>query len=92
MPDYRDEYRSEWNAEMREALRADAEKLAQLTGEDHTPEFLVDCEACDGKGYIARTVHVYEAGCGFSHPDVEEKPCEACGGNGWFVLEAEGDR
>ena len=28
--------------EMMDALRADAEKLGQLTGEDHTPEFLFD--------------------------------------------------
>lgn len=78
--------------EMMDALRADAEKLAQLTGEDHTPEFLADCEECDGTGVIASTIHVYEPGCGFSHPDVEEQPCKACGGNGWFVWEAEGDR
>ena len=73
--------------EMRDALRADAEKLGHLTGEDHTPEFLADCEACDGRGYIPRTIRVYEGGCGFSHLDVEEAPCEACGGNGWFLLE-----
>lgn len=78
--------------EMMDALRADAEKLGQLTGEDHTPEFLFDCNVCGGTGYLAETVHVYEAGCGFSHPDVVEKPCEACGGNGWFVGEVEGDR
>lgn len=78
--------------EMQRALMLDAEKLGHLTGEDHTPEFLADCEDCGGHGYIAHTVHVYEAGCGFSHPDVEEKPCQACGGNGWLVIEAEGDR
>lgn len=77
--------------EMRDALRADAEKLGHLTGEDHTPEFLFDCEACGGKGYIAKTIHVYEPGCGFSHPDVEETPCQACNGNGWFVCESDGD-
>jgi hypothetical protein len=80
-----------FNKEMMDALRADAEKLGHLTGEDHTPEFLFDCEACGGQGYIARTVQVYEAGCGFSHPDVEETPCQACGGNGWLVGEAESD-
>lgn len=78
--------------EMMDALKADGEKLRQLTGEDHGPEFLFDCEACGGEGYIARTVHVYEAGCGFSHPDVEETPCQACRGAGWFVGEAESDR
>lgn len=28
---------------MQDALFADAEKLSQLTGEDHTPVFLADC-------------------------------------------------
>lgn len=73
--------------EMQKALMLDAEKLGHLTGEDHTPEFLADCEACDGKGYIPRTIHVYEAGCGFSHPDVEEVRCQACNGAGFFVIE-----
>ena len=76
--------------EMQDALRADAEKLAHLTGEDHAPEFLFDCEDCSGQGYIARTVNIYEAGCGFSHPDVEETTCKACNGVGWFIGEAEG--
>jgi DnaJ-class molecular chaperone len=79
-----------FDKEMMDALRADAEKLAHLTGEDHTPEFLADCEACAGRGYTQRTIHVYELGCGFSHPDVAEDPCQACGGNGWFICEAEG--
>lgn len=78
--------------EMQRALMLDAEKLGQLTGEDHTPEFLSDCEACDGHGYIIEAIHVYERGCGFSHEDIEEKPCQACGGSGWFVCEVEGDR
>lgn len=80
-----------FDKEMMDALRADAEKLGQLTGEDHTPEFLVDCEACDGLGYIPRTIHVYEPGCGFSHPDVVEDACQACNGNGWFLCEAQGE-
>lgn len=76
------------NREMQKALLADAEKLNHLTGEDHTPEFLADCETCGGQGYIARTIHVYEPGCGFSHPDVEERPCQACNGVGFFICEA----
>lgn len=78
--------------EMQRALILDAQKLGHLTGQDHTPEFLFDCEACGGQGYIAHTVYVYEAGCGFTHPDVEEVRCEACNGNGWFVGEVEGDQ
>jgi hypothetical protein len=74
--------------EMMDALRADAEKLRHLTGQDHTPEFLAGCNACAAHGYIARTINIYEPGCGFSHPDVEEVRCEACGGNGWFLCEA----
>lgn len=79
------------NKEMQRALMLDAEKLNHLTGEDHTPEFLADCPECGGSGEILETIHVYEAGCGFSHPDVYGKSCRACGGNGWLVLEAEGD-
>ena len=59
---------------------------------EHAPEIIVDCDACGGEGYIPRTIHVYEAGCGFSHPDVEEVRCEECCGMGWLVREAEGDR
>lgn len=79
-----------FDSEMQRALMLDAEKLGHLTGEDHTPEFLFDCQVCCGAGYLAETVHVYEAGCGFSHPDVVEVPCQSCGGNGWFLCEAEG--
>ena len=80
------------DSEMIRALMADAEKLNQLTGEDNTPEFLADCGVCGGSGEILETIHVYEPGCGFSHPDVYGKPCQACGGNGWLICEAEGDR
>lgn len=78
--------------EMTEALMLDAEKLQHLTDEDHTPEFLADCEQCGGEGEILETIHVYENGCGFSHPDVYGKPCLHCGGRGWFLCEMEGDR
>lgn len=74
--------------EMQRALEIDGEILRQLTGRDHGPEFLEACDACGGEGHIARTIHVYEHGCGFSHPDVEESPCPACGGNGWLLCEA----
>lgn len=36
--------------EMRRALEADGEKLRQLTGEDHGPEFLLTCPECEGEG------------------------------------------
>lgn len=81
-----------FDREMMKALQEDGEKLSQLTGEDHTPEFLQDCAACDGRGHIVKGVRVYEAGCGFAHDDTEEIPCGACGGIGFFVCEAEGDR
>lgn len=54
------------------------------------PEIWKDCEACAGQGYISETIHVYEAGCGFSHPDVSEAPCKACLGDGGFICEAGG--
>ncbi len=77
-----------FDKEMMDALRADADKLNQLTGGDHTPEFLADCEACGGSGEILETIHVYEVGCGFSHPDVHGKPCQVCDGVGFFICEA----
>ena len=77
--------------EMQRALRADGEKLRQLTGEDHGPQQLFTCEACDGKGYTAHRITVYEAGCGFAHDDVDERSCEECGGLGWFVGELKAD-
>jgi len=77
--------------EMQLALEADGEKLRQLTGEDHGPEFLFDCYQCGGQGVIRNVIQVYEHGCGFPHDDVEEQPCQACGGSGFFVGEAEPD-
>ena len=56
------------------------------------PEVWVDCPECAGEGEILETIHVYEAGCGFSHPDVYGKPCPACGGARGMICEAEGDR
>jgi hypothetical protein len=80
-----------WDKEMQAALLADAEKLNQLTDEDHTPEFLADCPDCGGDGIIRTAIQVYEHGCGFPHDDVDERPCQSCNGLGWFIWEAEGD-
>lgn len=80
-----------FDREMQRALEADGEKLRQLTGEDQGPEFWFDCDVCGGEGHILETIHVYEAGCGFSHPDVYSKPCTVCNGTGGYISEADGD-
>lgn len=72
------------------ALRADAEKLEQLTGEDHTPEFLADCEACGGEGSIEHPEFVSK--WSIDPPGSYAVPCELCNGVGFFVCEAEGDQ
>lgn len=54
------------------------------------PQAMIECAECFD-GYIRKTVHVYEAGCGFSHPDVDERQCEACRGLGFDVADAEPD-
>ncbi len=56
---------------------------------DHEPEFfmLASCAACDGRGYQARRVTVYEHGCGVPHDDTEEIPCAECDGTGELVVE-----
>jgi len=38
--------------EMMAALKADGEKLRQMTGEDHGPTFLDTCPDCCGEGAI----------------------------------------
>ncbi len=68
--------------EMQAALIADAEYLSQMTGEDHTPIFLVTCEACGGEGVFPKRVTVYEVGCAVPHDDTDEVKCEACDGYG----------
>lgn len=73
---------------MREALAADGAKLALLTGQDHGPEFLETCWACDGYGTIAKRVTVYEHGCGFPYDDTHEQQCKHCNGLGFFIVEA----
>ncbi|MDE2471082.1 MAG: hypothetical protein KGL35_20640 [Bradyrhizobium sp.] len=55
------------------------------------PEVWVDCPECRGEGEILETIHVYEAGCGFSHPDVYSKPCRECNGAGGWIDEVEAD-
>jgi len=52
------------------------------------PEAWADCETCGGEGAINRTIHVYENGCGFSHPDVEIIPCTDCMGTGGAIVDA----
>lgn len=61
------------------------------TATAHVPEVFVDCQTCGGEGEILETIHVYEVGCGFSHPDAHSKPCPACGGLRGMICEAEGD-
>jgi hypothetical protein len=59
--------------EMQRALEADGEKLRQLTGEDHGPEFidtLAPCPECGGDGGFE------EAGSG------RWSECRLCGGTG----------
>ena len=55
------------------------------------PEIWVDCPECCGEGEILETIHVYETGCGFSHPDVYGKPCPSCHGTRGMICESEGD-
>ncbi len=55
------------------------------------PQILRTCNSCGGKGYHAETIWVYEHGCGVSHPDVMESPCQYCNGEGVLIDEDEGD-
>jgi hypothetical protein len=50
-----------------------------------------DCPACGGEGGYEKTIHVYEAGCGFSHPDGWWVICETCNGAGGQIVEAKED-
>lgn len=56
------------------------------------PKILLCCHHCGGEGEILETIQVYEAGCGFSHPDVHSKPCEACGGNPLLIADHPGEK
>lgn len=80
-----------FSKEMMDALMADAEKLQHLTGEDHTPEFLVTCEACDGAGEIVVNDPPVSK-WSLDPPGVHEVTCEVCCGNGFLVCEMECDQ
>jgi hypothetical protein len=58
--------------------------------DDDLPEFeeWEDCPECGGEGEILETIHVYERGCGFSHPDTYGRPCRACGGRRGSIVPA----
>lgn len=51
---------------------------------------LATCCACDGKGYSAHRISVYEHGCGFPHHDIDEIKCQQCNGYGEIVIEHNG--
>lgn len=66
--------------EMRRALIADGEKLRQLTGEDHGPDFIdeEECWNCGGEGYVYNCFEEYacvdpEGGC-----DECMRRCDVC--------------
>lgn len=46
-----------------------------------------DCPVCGAEGGYEKTIHVYEAGCGFSHPDGWWVTCETCRGSGGMICE-----
>lgn len=56
------------------------------------PEVLVECGHCCGEGVICKTVHVYEAGCGFSHPDEVAETCPHCDGRPLSIVPAAGEK
>lgn len=56
------------------------------------PEIVVCCGHCHGDGVICETVHVYETGCGFSHPDVASKTCPECHGMPFAIIQHPGDK
>lgn len=76
--------------EMMKALELDGEKLRQLTGQDHGPEFWADCPECGGEG----SIDVWESVSKWSidPPSAHPVPCQACNGAGGMICEAEYDR
>ena len=71
----------------------DDEEFRGLPYEPEPPELveMVSCEQCCGDGITRHAIWVYEHGCGFPHEDVEERPCDACNGAGFFVCEVQPD-
>lgn len=69
--------------DMMTALKADGEKLRQLTGEDHGPEFWDTCPHCNGFGSheISKPQHDDPNFC-------IQVDCTDCGGSGWVRVEA----
>lgn len=55
-----------------------------------TSPIFVRCETCGGEGRRLESYWVYEHGCGFPHPDVEDcGRCEVCDGTGEEEVEGE---
>lgn len=55
------------------------------------PLQLFTCPCCDGSGVEVYGITVYEPGCHFSHDSSDERPCDECGGLGFYVDDAEPD-
>lgn len=72
--------------EMIAALEADGEKLRHLTGEDHGPEFWLDCPECGGEGAIEKWEGVSK--WSIDPPSAQVVPCQACNGAGGMICEA----
>lgn len=56
------------------------------------PQQWHECDACQGEGFIARRVTVYEHGCGFPHDGTAEELCGKCNGACGWLDDAESDR
>ena len=76
-----------WDREMERALKADGEKLRQLTGEDHGPWGLVTCSCCDGAGEWDEGP--LPASSGATEPDYRQVICPECAGAGSVLVECE---
>lgn len=74
-----------FDKEMLEALAADAEKLEQLTGENHEPLMLVTCENCGGEGWLMQKYWIHDP-YPYAVEDSHEYKCPTCGGSGLIGL------